>query len=759
MLKALFLLTGYVVVLLSQTELEEGGYYQGEYYVLLLCSVLGMVMMSSARDLISVFIALELLSIPAYMIAAWRKRDPKSNEAGVKYYLLGVFASAVLLYGMSLLYGATGTTKLIAIGTYLAGHSLIGLDIVGVVFVIVGFAFKISAVPFHTWAPDTYEGAPTPVTAFLSVASKAAGFVALILMVFLAFPTAERGLRPARLGARGADDDGRQRDRPAPDEHRAHARLLERQPGRLHPDAAGIRQHRRRRRHGAESGRRVPHHLRLHQPRRLRRGHRRGPQDPQRRDLLVRRAVQYAPGLAVMMTLFLASLAGIPPLGGWIAKFGAFKTLLDAGTGSAYILAVIGAVNTVIASAYYVRVMREMWMKRPAGRRPVTDRHAATNLRGAGDHHRRHDRRRRAARAGDALRRPAGPQRRARRLMAGGAAGDIRAAIEAAGGAIPFSAFVELALYGHYGFYAHHTAGRRGDFLTSPEVGPLFGAVFARFLDAEWDRIGRPDPFTVVDAGAGPGTLARSVLAARSRCSPALQYVAVEVSAAQRACHPAGVSSTAVMPADPIDGVVIANEVLDNLPFRLAVHDGAWREAFVVDDGGSFAEVLSAPFDPVPAVLPAHAAHGARAPLQDAAAAWLSRACGVVRRGSVVVLDYARATTSELASMRWRAWLRTYRGHARGTHPLADPGDQDITVDVAIDQLAAPSAIETQAEFLRRWGIDELVAEGRRAWDAAASAPNLAAMAMRSRSREAEALLDPSGLGGFSVLRWDVLRR
>ena len=107
-IKALFLLAAYVVVLLSQNELEEGGYYQGEFYVLLLCSVLGMVMMSSSRDLVSVFIALELLSIPAYMLAAWRKRDGRSNEAGVKYYLLGVFASGVLLYGMSLLYGATG---------------------------------------------------------------------------------------------------------------------------------------------------------------------------------------------------------------------------------------------------------------------------------------------------------------------------------------------------------------------------------------------------------------------------------------------------------------------------------------------------------------------------------------------------------------------------------------------------------------------------------------------------------------------------
>jgi NADH-quinone oxidoreductase subunit N len=169
-LKALFLLVGYVVVLLSQTELEEGGYYQGEFYLMLLVSVLGMVMMSSSRDLVSVFVALELLSIPAYMMAAWRKRDGKSNEAGVKYYLLGVFASGVLLYGMSYLYGTTGTTKLTEIGSVLAGDDLIVMQIVAVVFVIVGFAFKVSAVPFHTWAPDTYEGAPLPVTAFLSVA-------------------------------------------------------------------------------------------------------------------------------------------------------------------------------------------------------------------------------------------------------------------------------------------------------------------------------------------------------------------------------------------------------------------------------------------------------------------------------------------------------------------------------------------------------------------------------------------------------------
>ena len=196
-LKALFLLAGYMVMLMSTNYIEEGDYHQGEYYFLLLSSVLGMVMMASSRDLVSIFIALELLSIPAYMLAAWRKRDLKSNEAGMKYFLLGVFASAVMLYGMSLLYGVIGHDAAVrhrraARGTA-ATQPIVTL---GIVFVIVGFAFKVSAVPFHTWAPDTYEGAPTPVTAFLSVASKAAGFVALLALVFVGF------CRPRTCGSR-----------------------------------------------------------------------------------------------------------------------------------------------------------------------------------------------------------------------------------------------------------------------------------------------------------------------------------------------------------------------------------------------------------------------------------------------------------------------------------------------------------------------------------------------------------------------------
>src|SRR4051794_26385958 len=161
---------------------------------------------------------------------------------------------------------------------------------------------------------------------------------------------------------------------------------------------------------------------------------------------------------------------------------------------------------------------------------------------------------------------------------------------------------MELALDGEHGYFATGRVGRRGDFLTSPEVGPLFGAVVAHALDVEFERLGRPDPFTVVDAGAGPGTLARAVLAARPACAPALRYVAVEVAEGQRRHHPPGVESAAGLPSGRIDGVVLANELLDNLPFRLAVFDGAWREAHVAESpDGAFVEILAAPLDPVPA--------------------------------------------------------------------------------------------------------------------------------------------------------------
>src|SRR3954449_12238785 len=186
--KGLFLVVGYIVLLMSTRYIEDGDYYEGEFYFLLLCSLLGMIVMGSSRDLITIFVALETLSLPAYMLAGWRKRDLKSNEAALKYYLLGVLASAVMLYGMSLIFGFTGSTLLTDIGKATQGSiTQAPLVTLGIFFITVGFAFKVSAVPFHFWAPDTYEGAPTPVTAFLSVGSKTGGFVALLLLIYVGF--------------------------------------------------------------------------------------------------------------------------------------------------------------------------------------------------------------------------------------------------------------------------------------------------------------------------------------------------------------------------------------------------------------------------------------------------------------------------------------------------------------------------------------------------------------------------------------------
>jgi SAM-dependent MidA family methyltransferase len=341
------------------------------------------------------------------------------------------------------------------------------------------------------------------------------------------------------------------------------------------------------------------------------------------------------------------------------------------------------------------------------------------------------------------------------------AADEIRAAIDAAGGAIRFDEYMRLALYGEHGFYGSDgRAGRRGDFITSPEIGPLFGAVVARFLDAEWARLGRPEPFTFVDAGAGPGTLARSIAAARPECRDALRYVAVEVSAAQRQLHPPDVESVATLPDEVTAGVIFGNELLDNLPFGIAVYDGDWREAYVsTDAGGSFVEVLSDlrsdDRDDVSRSMPVPARHGARVPLQNAAAGWVSSALASVRKGCVVAIDYG-STTAQLAQRPYREWLRTYRHHQRGEHYLRDPGTQDISADVAVDQLPEPASVTAQGEWLRRWGIDELVEDGKRIWRERAAAPDVDALRMRSRIGEAEALLDASGLGAFVVLEWVV---
>jgi NADH-quinone oxidoreductase subunit N len=363
--KALFLLAGYVVVLLSQQYVEDGDYYEGEYYFLLLSSILGMVMMASSRDLISIFVALEFLSIPAYMMAAWRKRDSLSNEAGTKYYLLGVFASAVMLYGMSLLYGEAGTTILTGISEQLRADGLTSVSVVAIVFVLIGFAFKVSAVPFHTWAPDTYEGAPTPVTAFLSVASKAAGFVALVTLIYVAFPSGGDVWQPF-LGVMAAITMTlgnlvalRQTNIVRMLAYSSISQggfiLMPLAVAAMDPDKVG-----------EQPLTAVITYLIVYAAMNLgafavviavARKTRSGEISS------YGGLISYSPVLATLMTLFMASLAGVPPLGGWIAKFSAFKAVISAETGWAYTLAIVGAVNSVIAFGYYGNVMREMWMK------------------------------------------------------------------------------------------------------------------------------------------------------------------------------------------------------------------------------------------------------------------------------------------------------------------------------------------------------------------------------------------------------------
>jgi SAM-dependent MidA family methyltransferase len=336
------------------------------------------------------------------------------------------------------------------------------------------------------------------------------------------------------------------------------------------------------------------------------------------------------------------------------------------------------------------------------------------------------------------------------------AADQVSAAIVAAGGAIPFNQFMQLALYGDAGFYTTTgQAGRRGgDFITSPEVGPLFGTVIARYLDDCWEKLGSPAKFNVVECGAGPGTLARSILAAKPRCLQAINYVAVEVSAAQRALHPKGVESRETMPDHAINGVILANELLDNLPFRLFVFDGMWMEAFVGQTpDGAFVEVLHKP-SALPAVLPQTAALGSRVPIQDAACAWANNALSLIERGSLLLFDYCTVTTAAVSAMPWREWLRTYKDHERGGHYLLDPCSQDITAQVVLDQLPTGFVAMTQAQFLQQWGIDELVLEGNAYWENLTGAPDVAAIKMRSRATEVQSLLALDGLGGFTALEW-----
>lgn len=352
-----------------------------------------------------------------------------------------------------------------------------------------------------------------------------------------------------------------------------------------------------------------------------------------------------------------------------------------------------------------------------------------------------------------------------------------------------FDEFMESALYGAEGFYSTGGgAGRSGrDFLTSPEVGPLFGRLIASKIDSIWDDLARPQNFTVVDAGAGVGTLARSVFAAKPRCANSLLYVLLERSDVlrrehvnldaaaevhgvrdvlslrdiQQSCRPAGLPQRVSV---PFQGAVIANELLDNLPVRLLERTTqGWCEVYVdVKEtvGEEFLLPLSESEESQEAYeLAPNASEGARLPLAKAAVGWIGEALGLLSAGSLIVIDYAAGTTASLAARPPPEWLRTYRSQARGTPFLEDVGRQDITVEVPLDQILCkyPGAqVSEQASYLRGLGIEEQVALGRKAWREQAAVGNLPALEARSRIREAEALCDPAGLGSFTVLEWKV---
>ncbi len=193
--KLLLLAAAGLIILASQDYVSKFERFQGEYYALVLVSAVGMMLLTAATDLITIYVALELSGISLYVLASFLK-DQKSSEAGLKYLLLGAVASAVLLYGMALVFGFTGRTCLMCIAEYVRAMPAAGLLnnpalLLGMVLLAAGFGFKIACFPFQMWVPDVYEGAPTPITAYLSVASKAAGFAVILRVFFVALGSAE----------------------------------------------------------------------------------------------------------------------------------------------------------------------------------------------------------------------------------------------------------------------------------------------------------------------------------------------------------------------------------------------------------------------------------------------------------------------------------------------------------------------------------------------------------------------------------------
>ena len=366
-LKGLFILVTYLTFLLSVNFVESDEYYQGEYYFLLLSSLLGALVVTSSRDLLTMFIGIELASTPMFLLSGWKKGDQKSNEGSIKFFLLGVLSASLILYGFSLLYGVTGKLVFSDIANTLIQSDLnqSPVTLLSAILILAGIGFKISIVPFHSWAPDTYEGAPLPVTAYLSVSSKATGFVALIILISKVFYESGQGLGIILVFISGitmfvGNLSALQQTNPV----RLLAYSSIAQAGFiLAPLAvAGITSN-------YEDGvyasvtyliiyafMNIGAFLVIN---------------------LLQRNIQSddmydwgglareMPLAGIFAVIFFFSLAGIPPLGGWFAKFVVFRSLLSTGEIFGLSLAIIGAINAVIALVYYSRISKIIWMDSP----------------------------------------------------------------------------------------------------------------------------------------------------------------------------------------------------------------------------------------------------------------------------------------------------------------------------------------------------------------------------------------------------------
>src|SRR5262249_11175334 len=364
--KILFLVAAAVVVLMSARYLEVERVSAGEYYFLILCATLGMMVMAGGIDLISIFIGLETMAVSFYILVGLIKPDQRSNEAAVKYFLLGAFSLGVLLYGMSLMYGLSGTTSLRAMAPLFAGQEHDSRLVLAVILVVAGVGFKIAAVPFHMWAPDVYEGAPTPVTAFLSVGSKAASF-AMLLRIFLeGLPAMSADWRllfyvlsiiTMTVGNFAALTQTNLK-RMLAYSSIAHAGYV----------LIGIVA-------GTERGVTATLiYLLVYSFMQLgafavivllRRQDVVGDELKDFSGLYLRN-----PFAAFAMLLFMLSLGGIPPTAGFMGKFWLFSAAIDAGY---YWLAVIGVLNSAVSLYYYIRVVVFMYLKKETiGSTPTT---------------------------------------------------------------------------------------------------------------------------------------------------------------------------------------------------------------------------------------------------------------------------------------------------------------------------------------------------------------------------------------------------